>query len=137
MLYAGRDRSFSMRRCCLRICPSMAVPGGGAGDNDGEGRSCCGGAPARRACSLTAGADHAVSEEVSWAQSVAVISAQQNPASSRATAAATTDFTFLRAARAWKRADSRTCALHARATVAALTPAWRALMVMPIAGWCW
>ncbi len=49
---------------------------------------------------LTAGADRAVSEEVSWAQSVAVISAQQNPASSRATAAATTDFTFLRAARA-------------------------------------
>ena len=87
--------------------------------------------------SLTAGADHPVSEEVSCGQSVAVISAQQNPASSRATAAATTDFTFLRAARACQRADSLTWAFQARATVAAPAPPWRALMVLPIAGRCW
>ncbi len=34
-------------------------------------------------------------------------------------------------------ADRRTCALQARATVAALTSAWRALMVLPIAGQYW
>ncbi len=50
MLYAGRDRSFSMRRWLpqnrrVRDGP----PKGNAGENDGEGRSCCGGAPAGRA----------------------------------------------------------------------------------------
>jgi hypothetical protein len=47
----------------------------------------------------------------------AVISAQRNPASSRATAAATIDRTFLRAARCRKRPHNRSCAFQARATV--------------------
>lgn len=77
---------------CLRIGASVTVPRRGP-----LGRTTARVGPAaavlRRVgpCSLTAGADHAVSEMVSLAQSVAVISAQQKPASSRATAAASTD----------------------------------------------
>ena len=48
----------------------------------------------------------------------AVISPQRNPASSRATAVATTLLTFLRAARRRNRPQRRTCAAHARSAVA-------------------
>jgi len=48
----------------------------------------------------------------------AVISPQRNPASSRATAAATTLLTFLRVASRRNRPQRRTCAAHARSRVA-------------------
>jgi hypothetical protein len=48
--------------------------------------------------SVTTGADRAVTDTVFMAQSAATISAHRNPASSRATAAATTERTFLWAA---------------------------------------
>ena len=71
------------------------------------------------------------------AQSWAVISAHRNPASSRATAAATTDLTFLRAARVVNRLDRRFWAAQERATLAGWAPSWRARMVAPSAGRCW
>jgi hypothetical protein len=55
-------------------------------------------------------------------QWLAFISAHRKPASSRATAVATTDFTFLRAARTANRRHSRVCAVHDRATVAGVDP---------------
>jgi hypothetical protein len=69
-------------------------------------------------------------------QSVAVISAQQKSASSRATAVATTDLTFFLAARAAKRLDRRFWAVHERAMVAGLAPSWRCRMVGPSPGRC-
>ena len=70
------------------------------------------------------------------AQSLAVISAHKNPASSRATAAATTERTCLRAFNARNRPDRRTWAAHDRATVAGATPCWRTRMPAPTEGRC-
>src|SRR5437879_3422152 len=70
-------------------------------------------------------------------QVVAVISAQRNPASSRAIAVATTVLTFLRAARRRNRALSRCWAAQDRATVCGGTPCWRVRSPTPTAGRCW
>src|SRR6266542_5011888 len=69
-------------------------------------------------------------------QSSAVISAHKNPASSRATAAATTERTCLRESKERKRADRRTWAAHARATVAGPNPSCRARIPDPTEGRC-
>lgn len=122
MLSASRDRSSSMRRWGPQNMYVRDVPVGLGGDNDGEGRFCCGGAPARRVLVGHRRADLAVTESWFMVQSSAVISAHAKPASSRATAAATIDLTFLRAARVAKRFESRFWASHDLAIVAALTP---------------
>jgi len=126
MLYACRDRSYSMRRWWPQ---NWGVHDGAdwraVGDSAGEDRFCCGGAPARRDGFGHRRADLAVTEIEVMVQSLAVISAHRNPASSRATAVATTDLTFLRAARAAKRLDRRCWAVQERAMVAGLAPSWR------------
>jgi hypothetical protein len=61
MLYASQNRSYSIRRWLpqnLGVRDDIAI----VGDIDGEGRVCCGGAPARRNRFADHGADHAVSE---------------------------------------------------------------------------
>lgn len=125
MLYASRDRSYSMRRWWPQ---NWGVHDGhcwSVGDSAGEDRFCCGGAPARRDGVGHRRADLAVTGIWVMVQSLAVISAHRKPASSRATAVATTDLTFLRAARAAKRLERRVWAVQARAMVAGLAPWWR------------
>ena len=87
--------------------------------------------------SLRRGADRALSERKITGQTSATISAQRNPASSRAMAAATTERTFLWAASWRNRRDRRTCAAHERATVSGATSTWRSLMPAPTFGLCW
>ena len=89
-----------------------------AGGIDGTGIG-----PARRlpatSCKLGGGSvPTAAATTGCISQSSAVISAHTNPASSRATAAATTDLESLRAPSARNRPHSRRCASHDRATVA-------------------
>ena len=64
MLYASRDRSFSMRRW---LPQNMRVRDGAfrraVGDSAGEGRFCCGGAPACREGFGHSRADLAVTEK--------------------------------------------------------------------------
>ena len=62
MLYASRDRSFSIRRW---LPQNRGVRDGGlaVGYNAGEGRVCCGGAPARRGGFGHGRADLAVTEK--------------------------------------------------------------------------
>src|SRR4051795_7061543 len=71
------------------------------------------------------------------AAGVLVISAQRNPASSRAMAVTTTPLTFLRAARARKRRQRRSWAVQDRARVSAVRPDWRARRAVPMIGRCW
>ena len=65
-----------------------------------------------------------------------IISAQTNPASSRAMAVTTTARTFLRTAMLRKRAHSRCCAVQDRAIVAAGTPACDCFRRVPMLGRC-
>ena len=104
------------------------------GDSAGEGRFCCGGAPARREGFGHSRADLAVTENEIIVQSLEVISAQAKPASSLAIAVATTDLTFLRAASTAKRLDNLVWAFQDRAMVAGVAPAWRWLRVGPDRG---
>src|SRR6266540_1995767 len=67
----------------------------------------------------------------------AVISPHRNPPSSRATAAATTLFTFLRAARVRNRAHRPRWAAQDRATVSGVHASWRRRRVGPTDGPCW
>ena len=120
---------------CLRIWASVTARWRAVGDSAGEGRFCCGGAPARREWVRSQPRRSCCDrDQASWVQSLAVISAQQKPASSRATAVATTDLTFLRAARAAKRLERRFWAFQERAMVAGLAPSWRWRMVGPRPG---
>ena len=75
----------------------VRVTNGGGGCNARGDRSCCGGVPARRGRVEHRDADRVMLEggHDQAARSV-VISAHKNPASSRATAAATTERMFLR-----------------------------------------
>jgi hypothetical protein len=76
-------------------------------------RACDGGAPARRPDQRTSSADH---EQMVGRPAQAVISAHQNPASSRATAATTRSLDVLRVASRRNRPHRRSWAAHARAT---------------------
>jgi hypothetical protein len=72
---------------------------GGVGGRNARGDQVCGGGvPARRGESEQFGADRELFDG-GHDQAAAVISAHRKPASSRAIAVATTDCTFLRAAR--------------------------------------
>ena len=87
--------------------------------------------------SVKRGADHALTDGKITGQTSATISAQRNPASSRAMAAATTERTFLWAASWRNRRDRRISAAHERATVSGGTPCWPSLMPTPTLGLCW
>jgi hypothetical protein len=66
-----------------------------------------------------------------------VISAQRNPASSRAIAVTTTPLMFLRAPRARKRRHNRSWAVQDRARVSAGRSICRARRAVPMIGRCW
>ena len=139
MMYACRSRSKAIRRWLpLNLGAHDTVARSDVGPNAGEDRICCGGAPAcrggldqprRRSCAGREG-DHLVQTSVT-------ISAQRNPASSRAMAAATTERTFLWAASARNLRERRTCAAHERATVSGGTPFCRSRIPTPTVGLCW
>src|SRR3974377_572668 len=93
------------------------------GHNTGEDRICCGGAPERRGgLDQSRRRSHAGRREEHAAQTSATISAQRNPASSRAMAAGNTERTFLWVAICRNRLERRTCAAQERATVSGGTP---------------
>ncbi len=114
MMYACRNRSKAIRRWLpLNRSARDIVAKSDGGHNAGEDRICCGGAPARRGgLAQTRRRSRAERREDHGVQASATISAQRNPASSRAMAAATTERTFLWAANCRNRLDRRTCAAH-------------------------
>jgi hypothetical protein len=124
MMYAYRNRSKAIRRWLpLNRGARDAFAKEDAGRNAGEDRICCGGAPARRGgLDQTRRRSRAGRREEHAVQTCATISAQRNPASSRAMAAATTERTFLWAASWRKRRDRRSCAAQERATVSGGAP---------------
>jgi hypothetical protein len=124
MMYACRNRSKAIRRWLpLNRSARDILTRSDGGHNAGEDRICCGGAPARRGgFAQTRRRSRAGRREDHGAQTSATISAQRNPASSRAMAAATTERTFLWAASCRNLLDNRTCAAHERATVSGGTP---------------
>ena len=109
MMDANRNRSKAMRSWLPLNQGARAItPTSDGGHNTGEDRICCGGTPARReGLDQTRRRSHAGRRE-DHGQTSATISAQRNPASSRAMAAATTERTFLWAASCRNRLDSRT-----------------------------
>ena len=95
LMYASRNRSKAIRGWLPQNRGARdIVTWNDGGPNAGEDRICCGGAPARRGgfaqtrrrSRVERGEDHG-------GQTSATISAQRNPASSRAMAAATTERT--------------------------------------------
>jgi 2-keto-3-deoxy-galactonokinase len=99
MMYASWDRRTAIRRWLPQNWGAVASsPGGRSGIAPARVESAA--AVLRRVVddSVTSGADRAVTDGVSTAQSGATISAHRNPASSRAMAAAATERTFLWAA---------------------------------------
>jgi hypothetical protein len=124
MMYAYRNRSRAIRRWLpLNRGARDITTRSDGGHNTGEDRICCGGAPARRGgLDQTRRRSRAGRREDHGGQTSATISAQRNPASSRAMAAATTERTFLWAASCRNRRQRRTWAAHERATVSGGTP---------------
>jgi len=118
MMFANRNRSKAIRSWLPLNQGALAIaPRSDGGHDTGEDRICCGGAPARRGGLDQTRRRSRAGRREEHSQTSATISAQRNPASSRAMAAATTERTFLWAASCWNRLDSRTCAAHERATV--------------------
>ena len=97
MMYAYRNRSKAIRRWLPQNRGARdIVTRIEGGRNAGEDRICCGGAPARRGgLAQTRRRSRAERRGDHGDQTSATISAQRNPASSRAMAAATTERTFL------------------------------------------
>ena len=118
LMFAGRDRRSAMRR----LGPLTERARGCGHSRDGD-RSCSGGGPAR--------GGFRVGSRLSWVGprsvglvhlEVWVISAQMNPASSRAIAVTTMFRLVLRASRRRNRPHSRSCAVQARATPPGVGP---------------
>src|SRR5690348_17254473 len=98
LVFACCGRSASNRRWVPQIMRVRA--GRWAGGRNARGVDVCGGGvPTRRGGFEQLGADRELLEVVHCQVGSLVISAQRKPASSRSTAVATTDCTFLRAAR--------------------------------------
>ena len=99
MMFASRNRSKAIRRWLpLNRGAHGALGLRTSGRNAGEDRICCGGAPARRGGLGHERRRSRRDRRDDHAQASATISAHRKPASSRATAAATTERTFLCAA---------------------------------------
>jgi hypothetical protein len=99
MMFASQNRNSAIRSGLPQNLVARDGPVGIVGLNASEDQSCCGGAPARRR-RLAHLADLEESDgHDDITQSPAVISAHRKPASSRATAVATTERMFLRADR--------------------------------------
>jgi len=123
MMYASQDRSKAIRSWLPLNQGARAITTtSNGGHNTGEDRICCGGTPARRGGLDQTRRRSRAGRREDHSQTSVTISAQRNPASSRAMAAATTERTFLWAASCRNRLDSRTCAAHERATVSGGTP---------------
>jgi hypothetical protein len=98
LVFACCGRSASSRRWVPRIM-RVRADGGVGGRNARGDQVCGGGVPARRGESEQFGADRELFDDGHDQAASAVISAHRKPASSRAIAVATTDCTFVRAAR--------------------------------------
>lgn len=99
MMFASQDRSRAIRRWLpLNRGARGALGARASGRNAGEDQICCGGAPAHRGGLGHERRRSRRDRRDDHAQASATISAHRNPASSRATAAATTERTFLCAA---------------------------------------
>ena len=132
LLYADRNTRMSSLRRRSPLTPVVRLVSGPAGCSLGKVRTGIFPAPAalRRIVdivdSLPADREARMVADLypsSWCHQ-AVISPQRNPASSRATAAATTLFTFLRAASLRNLPHRRTCAAQARSRVAGGQRSW-------------
>ena len=135
MMFASRNRSRAIRRWLpLNSGARGALGAGTSGRNAGEDRICCGGAPAHRGGLGHERRRSRRDRREAHVQSSATISAHRKPASSRATAAATTERTFLWAASWRKRLERRTWAVQERATVAGATSTCRWRMPTPTLG---